>query len=58
MVKKSIHNHFTLPMSLFIDLTFRHPNREASSEQFLAVLPLMTSNVKSINKLIGSTKWL
>ena len=27
-------------MSLFIDLTFRHPNREASSEQFLAVLPL------------------
>ena len=33
-------NHFVLPMSLFIDLTFRLPNREASLEQFLAVLPL------------------
>ena len=28
-----IHNHFVLPMSLFISLTFRFPNREASSEQ-------------------------
>ena len=35
-----IHNHFVLPMSLFIGLTFRFPNREASSEQFSAVLPL------------------
>ena len=35
-----IHNHFVLPMSLLIDLMFRFPNREASSEQFLAVLPL------------------
>ena len=34
-----IHNHFVLPMSLFIGVTFRLPNREASSEQ-LAVLPL------------------
>ena len=35
-----IHNHFVLPMSLFIGLTFRFHNREASSEQFSAVLPL------------------
>ena len=28
-----IQNHFVLPMSLFIGLTFRLPNREASSEQ-------------------------
>ena len=27
-------------MSLFIDLTFRFPNRKASSEQFSAVLSL------------------
>ena len=33
-----IHNHFVLPISLFIDLTFRLPNREASSEQFSEVL--------------------
>ena len=35
-----IHNHFVLPMSLFIGLTFRFPNREASSEQFSTQLPL------------------
>ena len=35
-----IYNHFVLPMSLFIGLTFRFPNRKASSEQFSAVLPL------------------
>ena len=35
-----IRNDFVLPMSLFIGLTFRFPNREASSEQFSAVLPL------------------
>ena len=34
-----IHSHFVLPMSLFIGLTFRFPNREVSSKQ-LAVLPL------------------
>ena len=34
-----IHNDFVLPMNLFIGLTFRLPNREASSEQ-LAVLLL------------------
>ena len=34
------HNHFALPTSLFIDLTFRFLNREVSSEQVLAVLPL------------------
>ena len=27
------HNHFVLPISLFIDLKFRLPNRKASSEQ-------------------------
>ena len=32
-----IHNHFVLPMSLFIDLMFCFPNREASSK-LLAVL--------------------
>ena len=35
-----IHNDFVLPMSLFIGLTFRFSNREASSEQFSAMLPL------------------
>ena len=35
-----LQNHFVLPMSLFIDLTFCLPKREASSEQFSAVLPL------------------
>ena len=34
-----IHNVFVLPMSLFIGLSFRFPIREASSEQFSAVLP-------------------
>ena len=33
-----IHNHFVLPMSLFIDLTFRLRNRKTSSERFSAVL--------------------
>ena len=28
-----IHNHFVLPISLFIGLMFRLPNREASSKQ-------------------------
>ena len=41
-----IHNHFVLPMSLFIGLTFRFPNREASSEQFSAVLPLQLQKDK------------
>ena len=41
-----IHNHFILPMSLFIDLAFRLPKREASSEQFLAVLPLQLQKDK------------
>ena len=41
-----IHNHFVLPMSLFVDLTFRLPNREASSEQFSAVLPLQLQKDK------------
>ena len=33
-------------MSLFIGLTFRFPNREASSEQFSAVLPLQLQKDK------------
>ena len=33
-------------MSLFIGLTFRFPNREASSEQFSAVLPLQLQTYK------------
>ena len=41
-----IHNHFVLPMSLFIGLTFRFPNREASSEHFLALLPLQLQKDK------------
>ena len=41
-----IHNHFVLLMSLFIGLTFRFPNREASSEQFSAVLPLQLQKDK------------
>ena len=41
-----IHNHFVLPMSLFVGLTFRLPNREASSEQFSAVLPLQLQKDK------------
>ena len=41
-----IHNHFALPMSLFIDLTFRFLNRVASSEQFSAVLPLQQQKDK------------
>ena len=36
-----------LPMSLFISLTFRFPNREASSEQFSAVLPWQLQKDKS-----------
>ena len=40
------HNDFLLPMSLFIGLTFRFPNREASSEQFSAVLPLQLQKDK------------
>ena len=46
-------------MSLFIDLTFRFPNREASSEQFLAVLPLQLQKDKWEKKLqqkIGNSK--
>ena len=51
-----IHNHFVLPMSLFIGLTFRFPNREASSEQFSAVLPLQLQ--KDINeKKITAEDW-
>ena len=34
-------------MSLFIDLTFRFQNREASSEQFSAVLPLQLQKDKN-----------
>ena len=45
-----IHNHFVLLMSLFIDLTFRLPNREASSEQFSAVLPLQLQKDTVIEK--------
>ena len=41
-----IHNDFVLPMSLFIGLTFRFPNRKASAEQFLAVLPLQLQKDK------------
>ena len=41
-----IHNDFVLPMSLFIGLTFRFPNRETSSEQFSAVLPLQLQKDK------------
>ena len=41
-----IHNHFVLPMSLFIGLTFRFPKREASLEQFSAVLPLQLQKDK------------
>ena len=40
-----IHNDFVLSMSLFIGLTFRFPNREASLEQ-LAVLPLQLQKDK------------
>ena len=36
----TVHNHFVLPMSRFIDLTFRLPNWEASLEQISTVLPL------------------
>ena len=41
-----IHNDFVLPISLFIGLTFRFPYREASSEQFSAVLPLQLQKGK------------
>ena len=41
-----IDNHFVLPMSLFIGLTFCFPNWEASSEQFSAVLPLQLQEDK------------
>ena len=41
-----IDNDFVLPMSLFINLTFRFPNREASSEHFSAVLPLQLQKDK------------
>ena len=41
-----IHNHSVLSMSLFIDLTFRLPNREASSEQVSAMLPLQLQKDK------------
>ena len=41
-----IHNLFVLPMSLSIDLTFRLPNRQDSSEQFLAMLPLQLQKNK------------
>ena len=40
------YNHSVLPMSLFIDSTFRLLNREAFSEQFLAVLPLQLQKDK------------
>ena len=40
-----IHNHFVLPMSLFIGLTFRFLNPEASSEQ-VVVLPLQLQKDK------------
>ena len=43
--KLSIHNHFVLPMSLFIDLMFYLPNRGASSEQFSAVMPLQLQKI-------------
>ena len=45
-------------MSLFIGLTFRFPNREASSEQFSAVLPLQFQKDKKItaNDTIGNRK--
>ena len=45
-MKQVLFMHFAQPMSLFIDLTFRHPNREASSEQFSAVLPLQLQGDK------------
>ena len=48
-----IHNHFVLPMSLFIGLTFRFPNREASSEQFSAVLPWLYKKLKRKYKNIS-----
>ena len=41
-----IDNNFVLPMSLFIGLTFRFPNREACLEQFSAVLPLQLQKNK------------
>ena len=41
-----IHNRFVLPLSLFIGLTFRFPNHEASSEQFSAVLLLQLQKNK------------
>ena len=41
-----IHNHFVLPMSLFIVLTFRLLNGEASSEQFSAALSLQLQKDK------------
>ena len=40
------HSDFVLPMSLFIGLTFRFPNREAFSEQFSVVLPLQLQKDK------------
>ena len=43
-------------MSLFIGLTFRLPNREASSEQ-LAVLPLqLQKDMKKQQHKIGNSK--
>ena len=54
-----IHNHFVLPMSLFIGLTIRFPNREASSEQFSAVLPGSYKKINEKKKLqqeIGNSK--
>ena len=40
-----IHNHFVLPMSLFIGLTFRLPNGEASSEQLAVAAFAVTKKI-------------
>ena len=45
-------------MSIFIDLTFPLPNREASSEQFSTVLPLQLQNDKWKKINNNSRKWV
>ena len=39
-------------MSLFIDLTIRLPNREASSEQFSAMLLLLKIVLETLPKIV------
>ena len=43
-------------MSLFIDSTFRFPNRKASSEQFSAALPLQLQKDKREKKITAKDR--